>query len=526
MHSRSLVIVAAALACGAIGCDEGAPSPMEPMGLSPDFRPRSAPLEFVGITVSRRADEAGFLEVVGPIFGEEARGGTLHTDFVLQDGLLLTVTPDERTADQVVVTLAMQAPDAGDRRLVARLPVSLAYGQVFIDTVRAAMVETALDPEAMNSWHLEYTAVSANGGRLIIQAAFDEDSEVTQLSFETQNPRTSLVPGLVNTAALEGEPFEKISGTVLFELSRDEFDFFSARAYGTTSGAAQNFADFQLQPHRWLRLTVTPRLEDELVDVGFEVVTTDGRRLALARAPASLLAGEQFRENVFLMVDNMLAQEASEAGSSMPFAVPFHYDDPEGGGVVNVIAEGQGGVFRIAYAVESPIQRLREVEFVPYVGEIIIPETPPPPTETSCREVGSTDALSGTFRVTFDASPTVRDSASLTDPLRGPVWGSVYRAADVTIGGPREGAEPLGDFFFEDVDITDPSSLAQYTLDFTVPAGRYQMLGFMDIDGNADPANADPDAGDPVAIPIGAYTMECEEQPVVVEFALLLPEGR
>jgi hypothetical protein len=128
--------------------------------------------------------------------------------------------------------------------------------------------------------------------------------------------------------------------------------------------------------------------------------------------------------------------------------------------------------------------------------------------------------------VRFDASTTVRASDALTHPLRGPIWGDVFRAEDVTLGGPREGAEPLGSFQFPDVDATVAGEGVVYPIDLDLPVGEYQLLGFMDIDGNADPASPRPDEGDPVTLPIGSYPLECAEQPIVVEFALLLPPGR
>ncbi len=200
----------------------------------------------------------------------------------------------------------------------------------------------------MHDWYLAYQTVSANGGFLEISVAYDEDTRAISTTFSTENPRTSLEAGLVNTPAFAGDPWEKIAGTVYFALSRDEFGFFSHRAYGTTTGAAQNFHDFQLVPHNWLRLTVTPDVADEMVNVAFEVVTLSGERIPVARAPALYVAGDQFQQNVFRMVDNMVAQERERPGSSTPFRVPFHYDDPEGGGVVRVIAEGKDGEFRIA----------------------------------------------------------------------------------------------------------------------------------------------------------------------------------
>ena len=65
-----------------------------------------------------------------------------------------------------------------------------------------------------------------------------------------------------------------------------------------------------------------------------------------------------------------------------------------------------------------------------------------------------------------------------------------------------------------------------YELERPIPAGDYQMLGFMDVDGNADPESPDPDEGDPVMIPIGGFQLRCDTQPITAEFALLLPAGR
>jgi hypothetical protein len=306
-------------------------------------------------------------------------------------------------------------------------------------------------------------------------------------------------------------------------VSRDNFDFFVNRAYGLSAGKAQNFEDFELVPHNWLRLTVTPQLDDDRVDVGFEVVTVDGDRVAVAAAPASLIAGEQFMQSVFRMIDDAAASEAESPGSAGRWEVPFYYDDPEGGGVVEVIAQGEGAETRIAYSIESPKRELAEVDFVPYQGTVDVPDdwdAPPP----SCEESGSVAAPNGHFEVEFVASSTVLGS-DLEAPLRGTVVGSVYRSEDVRITGPIEGSSAVASFRFEDIDVVDgPSRRAR--IDEELPAGDYQILGFLDIDGNADPAAPDPDTGDPVFIPIGGFTLECEVQNVTAEFALTLPEGR
>ncbi|MBO6940054.1 MAG: hypothetical protein JJ863_34100 [Deltaproteobacteria bacterium] len=508
----------------ALACDDSPPTDA-PAG---ELRPRSEPIEYVGLAVEMPLATPAELESrLGPLFGDTARGGATLDGVEIQPGLFLSSFPDTRTPDQVVIELAMETVNARDRRTVLRVPASFDYGQLFLDTAAVALTRGAAveaeEPGSMDPFFLEYRAVSPNGGSLTIEVAFENGAATLEIA--THTPETSLQPGLVNAPAFGGEPYEQLAGTVWFTLSRDQFDFFSTRAYGITAGAAQNFQDFRLLPHDWLRLTVTPQLSDEMVNVGFEVVDLDGRRIPFANAPASLLAGEQFRENVFRMVRNMLDQEAAETGSSTRFTVPFHYDDPEGGGVVKVIAQGQGGVFQIAYAVESPRQRLRPVEFLPYQGVLDVPDELPP-RDTSCADVGSTEAVEGRFLIRFDASPTVRESEDLTHPLRGNIWGSVYRADDVTLAGPNEGAEAVASFAYTDVDITTMGEGETYPLDVMLPVGEYQLLGFMDVDGNATDEMADPDEGDPVTLPIGGYDLKCAEQPIVVEFALLLPPGR
>lgn len=491
------------------------------------LRPRAEPIEFVGLEIERPVTEAEFTELAGRIFGDAAQRGERVTNLELQPGITLDVAADPRTAEQVVVTMQLAAPGESTQRTVLRVPVSFQYGHVFIDAVRAALAEAnaqfARDPGDTEPFHIEYNSTSARGGHLTLRV--DWEGGRTRLSFHTQNPRTSLQRGSINRQAFDGEPFETISGTVNFHLSRDQFAFFTTRAYGITSGAAQNFRDFQLVPHNWLRITVDPRLQDQVVDVGFEVVTLDGRRVPFARAPASYIAGDQFQQTCFRLMDNMLAAEARQAGSSTPFSSPFYYDDPNGGGVVSVIISGRAGVFSAAYAVESPARRLRDVEFVPYTSTLQIPSMLPV-VHNECADLGSTDALSGRFRVRFNASSTVRRSANLDGPLRGNIWGDVYRASDVTITGPREGARAVASFHYENVDITDPANLREYEIATELPAGTYQLLGFMDIDGNAMAASPGPDVNDPVTIPIGSYPLQCAVQPITMEFALLLPAGR
>ena len=492
---------------------------------APQLRPRANPSEYTGISVEQPISAEAFLDVASRLFGEEAARGRLLQGHELTPGLLLHSVADGQSADQVVLVVEMETSEGTEppARTLAMVPASLQYGAVFVDAARAALALWQDNPATFGRqpFRLEHRTQSPLGGSLTLWIRSTEAG--LRFGASVNTPRTSLLPARVNEPYFQGQPVESLYGLVYFQLTRDQFDFFSTRAYGITAGAAQNFKDFWLLPHNWLRLTVEPRLDESLVDVQFEVVTVDGRRVPLSRAPASLLAGEQFMQNVFRMVDNMLSAEQREPGSSADFAVPFYYDDPDGGGVVEVIAEGRSGVFQIAYAVETPVNTLRDTEFVAYQGAIEVPEDWDA-VDPGCAAIGSVDAAQGYFTLIFDASRTVRNRSQV--PLRGRVWGSVYRDRDVRITGPIDGAQAVASFFFEDVDIQDRDNLPRFRLDTQLPAGKYQILGFMDILGRADPSDADPSPGDPVFIPIGGYELRCAEQPVTVEFAIVLPEDR
>jgi hypothetical protein len=135
---------------------------------------------------------------------------------------------------------------------------------------------------------------------------------------------------------------------------------------------------------------------------------------------------------------------------------------------------------------------------------------------------GSVAADTGQFEVTFDTQDGLRTSANLDGEFIGPVSGSVFRDEDVTLFGPEEGAEPVAEFNFDRIDLREGPD-GPYLIDATLPAGDYQLLGFMDTDGNAE-ATDGPDLNDPIMIPSRAAVLQCEVQRITVRFPLLLPQ--
>lgn len=529
-HRVSRRLVGTALVVGVAlvaGCSNDAPEPsgsataIEPAAaLASASAVRSQPTEYVGMSAQIPLDPAAPELVLDRVFGRTAAEREVVE---LGIGLRLVSAPHPETSAERVLTFEMDVAAEPAVRTLAVTPASKANGAVFVEAVRAALARNAevertgvARPERVR---LEYRTTSPMGGSLTL-AVIDEVGQPPVLEVAANTPVTSLTDRKINQPATDGPATESIYGLVWFHVDRDKFDFFVNRAYGLSPGKAQNFSDFELVPHTWLRLTVTPLLDDGRVDVGFEVVTLDGKRVPIAKAPASLVAGEQFMNTVFRGFDTMAAQEAAAPGSSTEWRAPFYYDDPDGGGVVEVIAQGKAGEARIAYAVESPKTTLHDVDFVPYQGKVDVPAGWDAPDPT-CAKLGVKEAPTGRFDVSFEASSTVRNS-ELKAPLTGNVHGSVFRSEDVKLTGPLPGATAVARFSFAAVDSTSGPSAPQL-VDTQLEAGSYQILGFMDIDGNADPAAPKPDAGDPVFIPIGGYELTCDRQPVTAEFALTLP---
>ena len=104
----------------------------------------------------------------------------------------------------------------------------------------------------------------------------------------------------------------------------------------------------------------------------------------------------------------------------------------------------------------------------------------------------------------------------------GPVSGAIYQASDVSFRGPNEGAQPLVEFEFDEVDLRNGSD-GPFLIETTLPAGEYQFLGYMDTDGNRAESGG-PDLNDPIMIPARAVKLMCARQSVTIQFPLLLPD--
>lgn len=108
--------------------------------------------------------------------------------------------------------------------------------------------------------------------------------------------------------------------------------------------------------------------------------------------------------------------------------------------------------------------------------------------------------ITGTLTLRFEVSADVRNNASLTDPLKGVVYGWLFHAEDVTTTGPKDGAQAVDEITIEDVDLTTDELSAATWRSGPLEPGRYTFLGFWDLDGNGADSKQ-PDDGDPATDP-------------------------
>lgn len=84
--------------------------------------------------------------------------------------------------------------------------------------------------------------------------------------------------------------------------------------------------------------------------------------------------------------------------------------------------------------------------------------------------------------------------------LRGDLHWGLYRDGDVGALGPGDHASVLGDFV-PDVDLSATGSGVTVPIP-DVPAGDYQVLGYLDDDGDGESS-----AGDPVTLPSAGFSV-------------------
>lgn len=107
----------------------------------------------------------------------------------------------------------------------------------------------------------------------------------------------------------------------------------------------------------------------------------------------------------------------------------------------------------------------------------------------------------GTAKLKFAISESARQSSALTSPLVGTFYGDIFLQEDVTVLGPSDAAVGYGSIKV-DLDLqglTNETPGAASVVTPKLAPGNYVVLGFLDVNGNAD-GDPRPDKGDPVTL--------------------------
>jgi len=412
-----------------------------------------------------------------------------------------------------VSRLRYQMPGkSGELLDVASVPVSQAMGQRFALIIESAWERMLAyleqeDADPNRETDLSIIAHSDTGGHLTLRVLGVGDS--LRLVHEVRGPH-QLIGDLSHgePAAWTGD-WASLGMSVGFIVRKDQLNFFVDKAYGRGQAEGQSFDHFILgPPHDWINVTVTPWIGlVPAVEVSFEAILEEGSRIPYAAAPASDIMGAQFIEVVNGAMTAMTEQDRAEPGSSTPFEIPYFYDNPEGG-IVQVRVVGKDGIFTIYYDLTSN----------PLPNGEPAPEVEPLDTDP---DGGMGYGGEGKLNVTFQASDLVLESELLDAELQGEIWANVFRSDEVLVTGPIEGAEVLDSIHVPLADLRDGiRSVPIITED--LPGVRVKILGFCDIDGNADPDEPGPDPGDPVTVPFKEFqVLEGLTAEVTVPFDLV-----
>lgn len=510
------LIAVMGLSLAAAGCKSAPAS-------SSSNSPSTEAVEWVDFHTEVPLNPANFDGYVSAMFGKQAQAGQFMNKQAFGSGFYISSAADPANPAQVALTF--QFDDGSPTlRTIAVTPASYETGNVFIQAAEAAMAKAQADlaqsPDNTEQFLIQYQVTSSQGGTLSFGLASDDGvfpSSNFSLVIDVTSPHTSLAVGHVNTPAANSAPFENVAGTVWFGMNKEDFDYFVGHAYGSEALGNQNFNNFELDPFDWLRLTVTPDIANKLVNVSFALATQSGELVQVAKAPASIYAGGAFQALVDQSITNMTNQEAAAPGSSTPYSIPFYYDEPAGGGVVQVIAQGYRGNTTVAYSIASPLNQLTDVSFVPFENVTV---TPPSASSTeTCEQLGYHQAEQGVFDMTFTASSVIKNNLAAGQQLIGDIDCSIFLASQVTVSGPIEGAVSVQDFTVPMANLlasTPPTFTSK-----TLQDANYQVLCAQITNGAPDGGSM---YGDPVTLPIGGFSISCDVNPITVEFAITDPQ--
>lgn len=307
--------------------------------------------EWLQEDVQNAMDSADILALLNQAVGTDASWGVNPAIARrLREGLYLTAIPE---GSNIILRFEVDRDGTKKRYIIAEVAISADLGNKFFEFVQAALTtaESVYSSDHYaQPWDLGLNAESETGGQLTVTVQGDATAHFA-LSWNFASPKRPIDSFIVPTAfGSKKAGTEHISAVVHFPITLQEFEFLT-----NIYGVGQRYHNFPLYPHNWLHLTVTNGPTNRYVIVHFDAITTSGKRVFVAQAPASIDVGGRFLNETITRMQEMLNEEAAKPGSSGPWETSFPYEDPEYG-VVTAVVNGQHGFFEVAYDLQTATQ--------------------------------------------------------------------------------------------------------------------------------------------------------------------------
>jgi hypothetical protein len=465
--------------------------------------------------------------IIGPdALAALASPGAAAIPVELTPGMTMVAMPDPSSPDQIRLQFTSEpvAEVYPEAVLFADVAVSTDLAGLFYDVALGALATAEREDRAegaLDDFDLGIILHDDAGGQLTWEVR--SRGGEPQIRFEIASPRTSVLPGRLNSAFEEGAVWERMWARAPLAL-----DFGTIRTVLLSGVASNNDGgegvsagvcgssdiDATTAPHSWYQFCVDVGGDVVEVQLGFK--NREGTYRQLALAPATVPAAA-----LWSLIGDRVATSSIGGVAPPTFRVTFDYSDPEFQGAARIDLERAGDRYQMWHTQVSPPRELVAGPGVPLPDPAQLDPGTPTIDGDPCELVGGVEADAGQFVLTFVANPSLASFSTLEFPVSGRVYGALYPADVVGLTGPIEGAVAADSFEF-DLTISEEISSFRYETG-DMPAGEYKVTAFLDLDDDVDPNDVNPESGDPAVLQFAGTTLRCDRQLQVVEFTVAVP---
>ncbi|MFT5432246.1 MAG: hypothetical protein ACI9OJ_002945, partial [Myxococcota bacterium] len=414
---------------------------------------RSDPVAYTRFEFGVPIDTKAFEDIGASLFGAPAQalaasGTGAPLMIPITQGLWLEVGASPVTSEQVEIAL-VSAPVGSaypEPFVLARVPASFEYGELFVDAATQALKTMASSSDA-DDFFVGWEAHSSNGGSLRLRVEGDA------FIVSGNSPRLSLLSATLAVPPVDAIPWERLSARAPVALGYGSIRSLVLGALGGEDGLASGTCDSGdndavTAPHSWYQFCVRV---DELITVQLGFRLADGSIRQLANGP-TISEGS----NLWALSADRLAANAAAGLARAGSQVTYYYSDPGFEGEALIHVTQRDGALKISHEQATPPRELIDTQFV----------VPPDPSfstagqelgqEDVCSAAGGKPASKGRFLLRFYAGESLSEFSSLDFPVSGYVFGAIFRADEVGLTGPIEGAEQLDQFEMDLSLSTEP----------------------------------------------------------------------